>query len=283
MLRLSAALLCASAIQLVSPPGAAALDNPPGKSGGGDKEASVIVTNSLDKPISVVWVDGEGKERELSEVGARGTMKLTTYNTHLFRFKVDGQTLGEYRVGDAANQSYEVKTGRTAKPAPSDAPAHKATICSQLSPAEAKELVAYHNKARKDVGVGPVTWSPKIAEFAQAWADECARTGEVKHRPREGEFAQKYGENLAYGFGPTYGVMKGAAGWYAEIKSYTPGDPVPRTPPKDATGHYTQMVWKKSTKIGAGKAVFRTGQYKGWTLLVCNYDPPGNYVDETPY
>src|SRR4051812_44141455 len=59
---------------------------------------------------------------------------------------------------------------------------------------EAEELVRYHNTVRSEVGVGPVTWSPALAEYAQAWADEVARTGKIQHRPSDGEFAQKYGE-----------------------------------------------------------------------------------------
>jgi hypothetical protein len=33
-------------------------------------------------------------------------------------------------------------------------------------------------------------------------------------------------------------------------------------------GHYTQIVWKKSTQIGVGKA---------GGIVVLNYSPPGNY------
>ena len=44
---------------------------------------------------------------------------------------------------------------------------------------EAEALVQYHNKVRDEVGVGPVKWSPTLAEFAQEWADEVARTGKI--------------------------------------------------------------------------------------------------------
>ena len=45
----------------------------------------------------------------------------------------------------------------------------------------------------------------------------------------------------------------------------------------DKTGHFTQMVWKNTTKIGCGLAISRT-----YTLFgVCNYSPEGNTGDFT--
>lgn len=47
-------------------------------------------------------------------------------------------------------------------------------------------------------------------------------------------------------------------------------------------GHYTQLVWAKSTKIGCGivkyKELFFNKKY-----LVCNYGPAGNYMDRPVY
>src|SRR4051794_38956705 len=63
------------------------------------------------------------------------------------------------------------------------------------------------------------------------------------------------------------------------MKSYEPGTPIPR--PEDfRAGHYTQMVWKA---IGAGKAIIQESERKGWRVVVCDYDPPGNVAGEKPY
>ena len=150
---------------------------------------------------------------------------------------------------------------------------------SSLTAKEADEIVAYHNKARKDVGVDPVKWSSEIAKYAQAWADHLAESGEFKHRPGEGEWAQKYGENIAI----NATALKGAEAWYSEIKDYKEGTPIPEDFSKFTAGNYTQMVWKKSTKIGCGVAVMKKGDYKGLLVIVCNYDPPGNFIGEKPY
>ena len=148
---------------------------------------------------------------------------------------------------------------------------------------EADELVRYHNKVRDEVGVGPVKWSPALARFAQEWADEVARTGKIGHRPGEGEFAQKYGENIAWGSGGGYDVLTAARSWYEEKESYTPGTPIPRDFRDFKAGHYTQMVWKDTTEIGAGKAVIQAGDQKGSLFVVCNYNPRGNMIGEKPF
>ncbi len=153
---------------------------------------------------------------------------------------------------------------------------------SAFTQKEADDLVAYHNKIRKDVGVPPVKWSTEIAKFAQEWADEIAKTGDIKHRPREGDFAQKYGECWSSGNKPNIQIMSGAKSWYDEIKFYKTGTPVTVDNVKEI-GHFTQMAWKTTTLIGAGKAIIKTGPRKGWLVVVCNYDPAGNVSGEAPY
>jgi pathogenesis-related protein 1 len=168
---------------------------------------------------------------------------------------------------------------RAGQPRPED------ETSSALSAKEAADLVEFHNKVREEVGIEPVKWSPELARFAQEWADEVARTGKLAHRPREGERKQRYGENIAWGSGRGYDVLKAAESWYAEMKVYEPGTPIPQ--PEDfgefRAGHYTQMVWKDTTAIGAGKATIQEGERKGWLVVVCNYDPPGNIAGEKPY
>jgi pathogenesis-related protein 1 len=150
---------------------------------------------------------------------------------------------------------------------------------SAMSDADAKAFVEYHNKVRKEVGSGPVTWSKDLAAFAQKWADHLAETGELEHRPRTGEWAQKFGENLAI----DATALKGAGAWYGEKKDYEKGTPIPEDFSKFTAGHYTQMVWKGTTKIGAGVAVVQKGKYQGQVVVVCNYDPRGNIIGQKPY
>ena len=145
---------------------------------------------------------------------------------------------------------------------------------SAVTAKEAEDLVKLHNKARKEVGVDPVKWSPTLAKHAQEWADELARTGKWEHRK-----GNKYGENLSRGTG--YTVLELVEGWYDEKAKYKPGTPYPGV--GHGVGHYTQMVWKDNTEVGVGKAVITTGEYKGGLVIVANYSPGRNFVGQKPY
>ena len=49
--------------------------------------------------------------------------------------------------------------------------------------------------------------------------------------------------------------------------------------PGKVCGHFTQVVWKNTARLGCGKATAADG----WTYVVCNYDPPGNFVGQSPF
>lgn len=159
------------------------------------------------------------------------------------------------------------------------------TSVSRLTAAERDEFVRYHNRVRAEVGVGGVTWSEDLARVAQEWADHLATTGTFEHRNTVGgQWTTTYGENLAQGFGNGYSAKSGLDGWYSEKRDYVPHTPISIADPNFfKIGHYTQMVWSKSQKIGAGAAEIKTGPFKGGIVVVCNYDPPGNMAGETPF
>src|SRR3979409_941582 len=45
--------------------------------------------------------------------------------------------------------------------------------------------------------------------------------------------------------------------------------------PNGVNGHFTQVVWKSTTKLGCAKNTCSLGGVSG-TLWACEYDPPGN-------
>lgn len=47
-------------------------------------------------------------------------------------------------------------------------------------------------------------------------------------------------------------------------------------------GHYTQLVWAKSNRLGCGSRNYNDGTWK-WRYLVCNYGPTGNWIGEPIY
>jgi pathogenesis-related protein 1 len=137
--------------------------------------------------------------------------------------------------------------------------------------------VREHNRVREDVGVGKLTWSDDIGRYAQAWADHLAATTcQMKHRPREGKWKQRYGENLFIGTAGFYSIREAVQSWESEKADYSYGTFTGKS--RKPIGHYTQIIWKNSTKLGCGQALCN-----GNLIVACNYDPPGNYIGQKPY
>jgi uncharacterized protein YkwD len=137
-------------------------------------------------------------------------------------------------------------------------------------------ILAVHNQERAAVGVQPLTWSDTLAAGAQTWAQHLATSGEFKHSPDT-----SYGENLA-GFTLAEGVSAPGGGqslWVDEKSNYIPGTPILENNFRNI-GHYTQMVWKDTTQVGCGTA---TGNGHPFSILVCQYTPPGNRLGQLPY
>ena len=160
----------------------------------------------------------------------------------------------------------------TAARAAVGAPAAADLPATGLSPQDINAITAHHNKVRADVGVGPMTWSPRIAGYAQQWAEQLAISGcSMKHRS-----PNVYGENLFQGTFGAFTAVDAAKAWETEKKDYS-GGALTDTNWAPA-GHYTQMVWRQTTALGCGQAICRN------TLIVaCNYDPPGNMIGRKPY
>lgn len=147
-------------------------------------------------------------------------------------------------------------------------------------PAALSGVTAVHNAVRAEVSQGgalpPLEWSCEVAAVAQAYADELARDGcPLVHS------GTAYGENLYWSSNAsTVDDVVGA--WAEERACYSygqfPDQCTPMPGQCEDCGHYTQIVWRDTRRLGCGVA--RCGEAEVW---VCNYDPPGNYLGEYPY
>ena len=147
-------------------------------------------------------------------------------------------------------------------------------------------IVAAHNKWRAQVGVGELSYSPELEVSAQAWADNLKKTDhcQMRHSKPYG----RYGENLYWASALVWSdgrrelqkvpSDKPVDSWGSEISDYNYAKNSCKS--GKMCGHYTQMVWRTSTKVGCAFAVCEDSQEQVW---VCQYQPAGNWVGSKPY
>jgi hypothetical protein len=132
-------------------------------------------------------------------------------------------------------------------------------------------LLALHNRERAATGARPLVWDPALAAASAAYGPELERLGKLTHSPANQRQGQ--GENLWMGTRNAYELEEMVQGWAAEKSWFRPGffPSVSRSGQWSDVAHYTQMIWKGTSRVGCAV-------HKGrkWDFLVCRYSPPGN-------
>ncbi|KAJ6787174.1 hypothetical protein PWT90_09826 [Aphanocladium album] len=113
---------------------------------------------------------------------------------------------------------------------------------------------------------------------------------QVRVRARhQGNGALAYGQNLAsLGATGDLGTTESAVGKAVKDQWYDKEAPSFQNfyglsnPPSSAfhiTGHFTQLVWKETVKVGCSTVHCPAGSVLSFPsyFTVCNYSPPGNY------
>lgn len=124
-------------------------------------------------------------------------------------------------------------------------------------------ILQTHNVVRAGLKLAPLTWDCTLADLAQEWA----RRGVTMHR--DDTF---YGESIFVAGDPNVIAVSAVTRWMLEKPNWN-NETGACTAGKTCT-HYTQIVWKRTAKIGCGINRNLTGKWR--TMLVCNYDPAGN-------
>lgn len=146
----------------------------------------------------------------------------------------------------------------------------KSVSRNSYRPVWSQEMLNAHNRWRQQTGVPPLTWSEDLAKQAQSWANHLANDNfKLYHRPNN-----PYGENLTWAAYQQLSPTQVVDMWGNEVKDYD----YERNQCSGVCGHYTQLVWQKTTEVGC--ALVRSKHQEVW---VCNYNPPGNYRGQKPY
>lgn len=146
-----------------------------------------------------------------------------------------------------------------------------------ISRERAQKILDEHNCHRARYGVAPVEWDWNLAQQAQAYANRATR---FEHSSKQDRANPPQGENLAADFSTQSSVETSTAGWISEEPNYNCAT---NTCPRPPCGHWTQMLWEGTTKIGcgAGKDVLDSGLPHS-EHLVCRYAPAGNVIGRRP-
>ena len=137
----------------------------------------------------------------------------------------------------------------------------------------AADLLRAHNAERSAVGVPPLRWDDSLAASALTCAQRLASSGQWRHCG--------LGENLWRGPAGRFRPAQMVELWGAERRFFQSGLflDVSRSGHWKDVGHYTQMVWRASQRVGCAAVTSRDNV----TWLVCQYSPPGNMEGRKVY
>ncbi|PIN21511.1 hypothetical protein CDL12_05781 [Handroanthus impetiginosus] len=153
-------------------------------------------------------------------------------------------------------------------------PTGGSTPAAQPSSA-AQEYLEAHNRARAEVGVGPLQWSQALAKSASL----IVRLQRDKQNCSFADLSNsRYGGNQLWSGGMAVAPRAAVENWVEEKKFYNYESN--SCAADHHCGVYTQVVWRKSAELGCAQAACPKEKS---SLTICLYNPPGNVVGEKPY
>lgn len=140
------------------------------------------------------------------------------------------------------------------------------------------DMLAAHNDVRAILGQAPLDWDPALEADAASHARRLAARDSMEHA-RQPASAEPQGENLWMGSRGAFTHKQMVTTWTDEAGDYVPGPfpEVSRTGVWQDVGHYTQIIWHATTRVGCAIASSDRFDY-----LVCRYLPVGNIDGAAP-
>ncbi|XP_011706261.1 PREDICTED: venom allergen 3-like, partial [Wasmannia auropunctata] len=124
-------------------------------------------------------------------------------------------------------------------------------------------------------------WDNELEDIAQRWAIQC----NFSHDKCRDVDRFIVGQNIAKGYSSdedTSFIDSMIQMWYDEVADFDKNK-VEKYEFDSNTGHYTQMVWAETTKVGCGLITYKESNDWISIYLVCNYGPSGNWIGEKIY
>jgi hypothetical protein len=149
-------------------------------------------------------------------------------------------------------------------------------VAKIVLPPGRQSMLDANNALRAELGLAPFAWSRHLAHTARLWAKHLAvEAHSLVHSHTEG-----MGENLSF-WSSGYKTPAGLVGLWADEKPnfvHALFPNVAKAGDWHTVGHYSQIVWRSTTKVGCGIATDDKNDY-----LVCEYWPQGNIMGEPVY
>ncbi|XP_069349707.1 GLIPR1-like protein 1 isoform X2 [Eulemur rufifrons] len=126
-----------------------------------------------------------------------------------------------------------------------------------------------------------MSWDAGLAKMAKAWANKCKfEHNSCLDKSYECYAAFEYvGENIWLGGMRIFTPKAAITSWYNETEFYD----FDTLSCSKVCGHYTQVVWAKSSKVGCAVAICPNLGGPSTAIFVCNYGPAGNFANMPPY
>lgn len=155
-------------------------------------------------------------------------------------------------------------------------------------------FVAAHNAARARTDLNPapspplpeVSWDPILADAAYNYLSKCVASADgslVEHNVNRasdyealGGMDSYVGENIYGTTGTTVAPADAVNAWMSEASAFNYSKPNYST-----AGHYSQVVWRASVRIGC--AVVNCPTARSNNTVLCDYAPGGNIPGQKPY